>query len=171
MVNNLRNYPNTELTWKQLAFLQRAYELRPGDEMLASVRWEDIFSSQATAETAEGRWLFQREGFWKKQVVAYQLGALGAREETPFATIQRNMGGQGTLVLANGREFMWKNTNIWRGEWSWLTNDSTPPLVSFRHKQMEIMPQASSLTELPLLVTFGFYLVILRQSEQVASAS
>jgi hypothetical protein len=170
MMKHLHEYPNLQLTWKQSGCFQRAYELRAGEETLAAVRWEGMFSSQVMVETADGLWLFKRESFWGNQMAAYQLGANGTSQQMQVATFKRNWGGKGTLILADGRQFQWKHTRIWGDEWSWL-DDNDLQLVRFKHKKVEIMPPASPLIELPLLVTFGFYLVKLREDEQAASAS
>jgi hypothetical protein len=51
-----------ELVWVQLARLKQEFELRAGDDVIATLRWQR--SSLAIAETADQSWTFKREGFW-----------------------------------------------------------------------------------------------------------
>ena len=49
-----------ELTWTQTGCRKPEYELRADDEIVATLRWQR--GSLAVAETANGRWSFNRPG-------------------------------------------------------------------------------------------------------------
>src|SRR5256885_383788 len=65
-VRSIREVVGRELRWIR-AGRGHAYELRAGDEIVGSLRWEH--SSLASGETADERWTFNREGgFWHPRI-------------------------------------------------------------------------------------------------------
>ena len=89
-----------ELSWHQPKGLRRHFELRIGDEVLATLRWETNFGSLATAETAEGRWTFKRVGFWRPKVTVRAAGS-----DADLAVFEPRWTGSGTLTLASGHSY------------------------------------------------------------------
>jgi hypothetical protein len=51
-----------EPKWTQPHAFKMEYELRVGDELAATLRFKSSFSSRATTESADGCWMFRREG-------------------------------------------------------------------------------------------------------------
>ena len=54
-----------KLEWVQPSAWKMQYELRAGDELIATLRFRSSFGSFATAESADGCWTFKRVGFWQ----------------------------------------------------------------------------------------------------------
>jgi hypothetical protein len=85
--------------------------------------------------------------------------------------------GTGTLDLRDGLQYHWTAANGWQSQWAWQAGDGTP-LVTFTVRQglvkvegrVEIAPAAGSLPDLALLVTLGWYLVVLRAWDTAATA-
>jgi hypothetical protein len=176
-----------ELVWQQPNAFKYEYELRAGDEVLATLRWRTLSGSLATAETAEGSWTFKRVGFWRARITARPLGS-----ERDAATFEPRWTGSGTVTLAQGASHRWGPTNAWQTRWAWHDADGVP-IVQFHNKHgaasegyVEISPAAASLPpvthldetyrpiargeeepppvalpELPLFLTLGWYLLVL----------
>jgi hypothetical protein len=187
-----------ELIWRQPSAMKQHYELRAGDEVLATLRWEKNWGSLATARTAEGAWTFKRAGFWQQRVAVWPAGE--ARE---VATFTPKWTGDGALVVAGGRTFRWAGKGFWGLEKFWQAGEDTPPLVGFKHQgairtearvvlspaaavlpetvQLDdlyrplppeaMAPPSAPLAELPLLVTLGFYLMVLEVMDSAAVAA
>ena len=155
-----------ELVWKRPSILTREYELRGGDEVLATLRWPRSLGSLAEAEAAEGRWTFKRTGFWKPRATIRRAGS-----EEDLATFRPEWTGNGVLELAGGSPpRRWTATNSLRSRYAW-EDDAGEPLVRLHSRGLkteaavEVEPDALRLPELSLLLLFGLYLVMSEQND------
>jgi hypothetical protein len=162
----------SNLKWVQPSAFRNDYELRAGDEVAASLRFRSAFGSFATGESADGCWTFKRVGFFQTRVTIRQCG-----EESDVATLKNNTwSGGGTLEFPNGRKLL-VTTSFWQTSLQ-FTTDSGSPLVQFNtggmihlNATVDIDPAAADLTELPLIVLLGWYLVVMMHSDAAASAA
>lgn len=173
----IRAIANQFLRWTQPALLKREYELRAGDEVVATLRWQKTFGSLALAETANGTWTFKRSGFLRPKVMVRVPGS-----ETEVATFKPGWGGEGTLRFSDGRYYQWQHTNFWRSDW-FFSDQGGEPLVHFKAEfeasaavilfkhaaEVKFEPTAASVPDLSLLTALGWYLMVL-MSEDAAGA-
>ena len=82
-----------ELAWTQRSYCQGEYELRAGDDAVATLRWRG--GSLAVAETSDGRWSFERPGY-RRSWVSVRTAGTG----TEIAVFSSYRTGSGTLELA-----------------------------------------------------------------------
>jgi hypothetical protein len=148
-----------KLTWTRPSARKRAYELRAGAEVVATLCWEHAWGSRAVAEAGNSRWTFRRVGFRHPRVTVRAVGS-----ETDLATYSGGGMGRGTLDLSPTRRFQWGPTRFWHRTWAWRQTDGTP-LVHFKiyglikiEGTVEVGP-AAALPELDLLVPLGWYLL------------
>jgi hypothetical protein len=160
-----------ELQWVQPGLLKMYYELRAGDERVATLRFRSTYGTFATAESADGCWTFKRVGFWQTRV---SIRPCGASHETAVFKNDTWSGG-GTVEFPDGRRVL-ANTNFWQTNYEFMT-EAGEALVEFRaggwirlSAQVEVDPKAATLAELPLLVTLGWYLVVMMDIDTGASA-
>ena len=161
-----------ELRWVQPSVRQSTYELRAGDEVVAALRWQKACGSLADATTEDHHWTFKRTGFWHPRVTVRVPGS-----DADVAIFTARWTGTGTLELPSERRFHWGAANAWQSQWAWQDTEGAP-LVLFKGRQglakvegqVEITPAAAALPELDLLVTLGWYLVVLRARENAAAA-
>jgi len=161
------------LRWVQPRALKQELELRAQEIPIATLRFRGAFRSEATAESAEGCWTFRQVGFWRQRILIREYGA-----ETDLAVFHHHVWrGGGILELADGRRYTVR-TNFWTTRLE-LTDEAGNPLLTFRKiggflrlsAEMEISPEAKHLPELPWLVPFGCYLIVLKYREQAATAA
>ena len=188
-----------ELVWQQPTAMKEHYELRAGDEVLATLQWHRSWSSTlVTARTAEEAWTFKRSGFWQQRIGVRLLDS-----EREVATFKPDWAGNGVLTIEGGRTFRWVGKGFWGLEKLWQEREDAPPLIGFKHlgalktaarvvlsptaaalpetTQLddlyrplapdEMGPLSESLAELPLLVTLGFYLMVLEVMDAAAAAA
>lgn len=158
-----------ELAWTQRSYCHGEYELRAGDDAVATLRWRG--GSLAVGETSDGRWSFERPGY-RRSWVSVRTAGTG----TEIAVFSSHWTGVGTLEMAGGRHFHWSATNLWRSRWVWREVDGTE-LVSLRSRQrlrlsglVERSQAATALPELDLLVTLGWYLMVMRAQDSTTDA-
>ena len=158
--------------WKARGAFARDFDLVAGDESFATLRWEKAFGSLAAAETAEGRWTFKRAGFLNPRVTARVAGS-----DRDLATFRPDWGGGGTLVFEHGAAFRLRSHGFWNPRWV-LESPDGAELVEFRpegftrrNAHLEVKPGAAGLPELPVLVTIGWYLVILVEEDASAAGA
>src|SRR5437660_6157086 len=96
----IREADTAEFYWVHPHLLKRQYELYGGNELLATLRWQNPLGSLATAAAADGSWTFQRESFFQKHVV---VRLAGSGEEV--ARLKRNPGGSGLLIFNDARRY------------------------------------------------------------------
>ena len=150
----------------------RSWELRAGDDVIATLRWQR--QTLADAECADGRWTFKREGFWHPQVTARAAGS-----EQNAALFRPNWRGGGTLEIPESPPVHLAAANFWQSRWEWRQGDGGV-LVVFKSRQgiakvggdVQISPAARSSADLGLLVLLGWYLIVLfAQDSAIAAAS
>lgn len=157
------------LQWTQPSALQRDHELRMDGDLVATLRFEK--GSLATAEAAVGSWTFKREGLWRPRVTVRRAG-----NDRNIAAFRPHMGGIGELTFNDNREFQ-LTSNPLGSEWIWKVGDqvlirfSGPHGLIKANGTVEVKPDAAALTDLSLLVTLGWYLILLHLQEVAVTAT
>ena len=153
--------------------LQRAYELRSGEEILGDLRWNTQSGSLAEAEAGDGHWTFKRTGFFHPQITIRTQ-----QSDSNIAAFIPNWNAEGALEFCDGKCYQWKGTGFWRSQWA-FTSSRGEHLVDFEPhssflKQtaaVKVTPAGFQIPELSLLVLLGWYLLILRAEDDAASAA
>lgn len=159
-----------ELLWLQPVARKREHELRAGDDLVASLRFQR--GSLADAEAEGKHWTFKRQGFWHPRVTVRVPGS-----DMDIATFRPHWAGGGTLEFPDGRTVRLTTANLWQTEWAWQDKDQ--PLIRFKGRHgivkakgaAEIEPAAASSPDMPLLVLLGWYLILLHAEDSAAAAS
>ncbi len=169
---SLRDFAGQELRWTHPHFFQSVYELRAGDEILATVRSIGTFKTYDVAVAEGQQWTFRRAGsFWKSWTAIYAGEVQEVNEQMPpVATYTRARGG-GQLTFSDGRSYTWKALSRWRSIWAWTGPDGVPLLSMKTSKRLTIAPEGTHLPELPLLVLFAFHLMRIAEEQAAASAA
>ncbi len=108
-MKNIAELIGRELEWVQPSAWKMQYELRAGEEIVATLRFRSSFGSFATAESADGCWTFKRVGFWQTRVTIRGCGS-----DMDIAMFKNNTwSGGGTLELPDGRKVL-ATTNLWQ---------------------------------------------------------
>lgn len=157
--------------WRKVQAARRTFALRSDDTLLAGLRFEKPSGSLATADTAQGRLSFKRTGVFK---VRMTIRRAGSEEEIGVYTPKWDWGGG--LELAGGRRFSWRSVSMWSTRFEWASDDGTvllrlePSSKAKTEADLTVTPEGLAEPELPLLVTFGYYLLVLMADEMVAIA-
>ena len=161
------------LTWTQPHAFKLEYELRVGAELVATLCFENSFSSTATGESANGRWIFRRDDSSQTCIKIH-----AAEPETELATfIPNTWSNGGTLEFPDGRKWQ-VSTNFWQTRYDLLA-ETGETLLSYTQiggmfhlsALVEIRPHAAGLPELPWLVMLGWYLAVLLHQDSAAVIS
>ena len=159
-----------ELAWTQTGYCHGEYELRADDEIVAMLRWQG--GGFAIAETADGRWSFERPGFGRSPVSVRDV-----RSGVGIAAFGSNWKGGGTLDVPRGRRFLWTPANFWRSRWVWRQEGRTALMsLESRHRivkaegRVRLERAALALPERGLLVTLGWYLLVMRARDSTTDA-
>ncbi len=171
-MNTIREFAGQPLRWVQPKAVKQQFELHSGDEVLAVMQWQSSWRSSATAETAEGNWSFNRRGF--RQQVSIEAN----RADLPIPTLSRRWTGSATLTFPDGQSYLWKRSGFWGIKRAWTTPDGVP-LVTFKTAyglfktggEVAIEPTAATLPELALLMTLGWYLVVMAARDAAAASA
>jgi hypothetical protein len=178
-MRSIREVAEQTLRWTQPSALAREYELRAGDETLATLRWQKAFGSLALAESADGEWTFKRSGFLSPRVTVRAPGS-----ETELAVFRPGWRGEGALRLSDGRGYQWANTSFWRSEWA-FADEAGEPLVRFKTEfepttgfaffkqaaEVTFEHRGHSLADLSLLTLLGWYLMVLMAEDAAGAAA
>ena len=164
--------PST-LSWQQPQAFKCDYELRAGDELLATLRKASRFGLAMDGEIGAARFTLRPEGFLRSRTTVQEDGATG--EPVVF---QSGFCGGGRLALPDGRSYRWKMTSFWGSRWAFV-DDSDRPLVSFKSRNrlfragsdVEIGPGALALPELPVFLLLGWYLLLRIAQDSAAAAA
>ncbi len=168
-MEHIATMAQASLQWMQLSMFKQHYELRAGETLVAEMRFRSAWGTLATASSADGCWTFKRVGFWQNKA-----SIRVCEDEADLAIFQNaTWSGGGTLTFADSATFK-ATTNFWNTQLGFQT-EADEPLVRFHiggifkaSAEVEILPAAMVLKELPLLVLFGWYLVVMLQSDSAA---
>jgi hypothetical protein len=157
-----------ELMWVQPARRKQEFELRAGDEVVGTLRFER--SSLAIGETADQSWTFKREGFWHPRITVRVPGS-----DVNVALFSPGWAGGGTLDI-DGRQLRFVAANFWHSQWDWVDAQNKPVVHFKSHQgllktegQVEIETEAIQSPDLRLLVVLGWYLLVLFARDAAAS--
>jgi hypothetical protein len=158
-----------ELRWVKPKRLKRRYELRAGEEAVATLT--RFGATGATGEWNGGRYVFSQKGWFNQRI--FVRGDPTTSDAAPLATFTRR---DGVLTFADGRTLVWKKPNRWRSKRVWL--DGAAPLVEFdpangyASPRVTITPEGAPRAELPLLLLLGEYLIVrAREDADAVSAT
>jgi len=162
-----------ELVWLQPHATQRVFELRAGEEVLGSLRWESSFGSLADARAEEVHWTFKRTGFFSPQITIRLSGS-----DANLAVFTPNWKGEGVLDFSGGKCFRWLGIGFWRSQWAFARSSGEhllelEPKTAFfkRTAVVKVTPDGRQTSELPLLVILGWYLMVLRSDDDASVAA
>lgn len=169
-MKRLAEVTGLSLQWMQPSAWREAYELRAGDDLVATLRFRSALGSFATAETAGDCWTFKRVGFWTTHVTVRRCDT-----DEDLAVFHNNTWtGGGTLEFADGRRYP-ASTNFWQTRYE-FQSETGEPLVRFdiggvfrQSADVIIQPAALYLADLPLLLTLGWYLAVMMHQDSAAA--
>lgn len=161
------------LRWSQSSALKlkEESELRAGADLGGTLKLRSMLGTLATAESADGCWTFKRVGFFQNRATIRARGS--ERDVAVFKNNTWTAGG--TLEFPDGPTFR-ATTNFWLTSLEFRT-DTDEPLVRLKYggffrrsADVEISSQARAVVQLPLLVLFGWYLLVMLDRDAGAVA-
>lgn len=141
-------------------------ELQADDALVARLERRSIFGTLATGESADGCWTFKRVGFLQTRAT------IRACDDSADLALFRDNTWQsgGTLELAAGSHYR-VTTNFWSTRLEFVRDDDAP-FVTFhmsgvlkRSAEVVVHPIAREHPDTPLVVLFGWYLVVMYDSD------
>jgi len=168
----LTEKPTAPLAW-QAERGGRAFELRSGDQVVATLAFEKTFGSLATGRTAVGAWTFKRAGFLQPRVTVREAGA-----ELDLAVFHPTWTGSGEVEFRSGARVHWRSFGFWSREWAFVRG-AEERLVTFRPdddvsspgSRVELSAAARRMPEAGVLLCLGIYLRALAMHEAAAAAA
>ena len=160
------------LRWEQPSANRLEYELRAGDVGLGRLHFPSSFKNIANASNADGEWTFDRPGFWQRRVLVMD------RSGRELAAFEPNFWrGGGLLILPDGRQWP-TSSNFWATQYH-LFDENQEHLLAytgiggFFHASCDltIHPICRDLPELPWLVPFGWYVIMMNRRDSAAAAA
>ena len=169
---------DSKLSWVQPKTFERQFELRAGGKLFGTLRLEKALGTLATAHAATGTWTFKRSGFLNPRVTVREAGG-----ETDAAVFWPRVWGGGWLDYPTGKRFQWKSMNFWGSAWAFTgmqgetvftmrpgSEESRLSDLLKNQALVDVDAHAYDLTELPLLLMLGWYLMIMQHEESTAGA-
>ena len=161
------------LHWVPAKGLKRTYELHAADETLGCIRWPKLFGSLAEAEYRGSRWTFKRGGFLRPHVTVRE-----GLSEVDLAVLELSWGGSGLMKMRDGARFRWERLGFWGRRFA-FTDEVGVELVAFeptfgllrRIGAVETRGEIGKTPEFGLLVTLGWYVIMLIADDETARAA
>jgi hypothetical protein len=161
-----------ELKWIQPRALKQDYELLAGDELAATLQFPNSFRSNATGESADGAWDFDREGPFHTRIV---VRPSGSSEE--IAVFKKSAWkSSGTLELPDGSTYR-TGSSFWASRYSFLDASGEPIIelkncgVLHRAANVAIAQRATTIAELPMMVILAWYLDVLMLNDAAVATT
>ena len=175
----LRVTPEIHPSWFQPRTMERSFELRDGERLLGTLHFPRFGGSLATASFTAGEWTFKRVGFFRPRVTVRPSG-----QEVDLAVYRpKGWGSEGELQFVGGHSYGWKPANFWATRYAFV-DDAERAVVTFKpgaeegkwsdlfkyQALVEIDPSVYDREELPILVSLGWYLMILHHDDSAGAA-
>jgi hypothetical protein len=169
-MENISNYIGQPLYWLQPKVMERYFEFRsPDSALLGTLRLDRGLGMNGAAESADGKLIFERLGLFKSGITIRK-----SPTGIPIAKYSPKVFSKGILEFTDGRVYKFGPRDFWWRECA-FTNSLGSPVVKFRNNRkiqsfadifkargkVDVAPEAGNLAELPLLVTFGWFLLML----------
>ncbi len=104
-----------KLQWSKDVFGSKL-EIRRSYELIGSIRWENIISSQAQAMIAGRLFTLNREFFLSK------IEIYDSNDQSLLGMVMINLFNPRSDVVINGKRFELEIQNFWQSRWSWKYN-------------------------------------------------
>lgn len=161
------------LEWKQESAFGRYFELKGGDSVYAALEFVKRFGSLAEGRTAAGAWTYKRRGMMSPAVSARAAGS-----DADLAIYKPNWSSsKGELTLPSGETLEFRSASFWGQDWI-LSTPGGQTLLRFSTKgvvkqgsEVHVDPAARERADLPLLLTFCWYLLLLYQEDMSTNAA
>jgi hypothetical protein len=171
-MKSIRALVDHSLTWNQPKGLRQEYELRFGNDLVATLKFPKMLSTNAVAESGDGSWALERTGVFNTKITIRKIDS-----ETPLASYTaKPFKAGGFIQLEGGMKFVVR-IDGWHSTHELLTEDgeSLFELKSrgfFKHfVDVKMNRRALPIEEFPSLLVFLFYVILLgRRDAAVHSA-
>ena len=172
ILRRLKAVDYNHLTWKQMSFGEREFELMSGNDLVGRLNWPKWLSDYAVAECGDGRWGLDRVGFFRDRGVAIEAGA-----EAEVASVTFSWVGDSEITLANSRRYNLFKTGILGNDWV-LADEAEDEVFKikegmrwFKHDaHINLQVGAIMVPELPLLIMLSWYLAYMQLQDAAAAA-
>lgn len=170
-MKQMRNLSGRELRWVQPRAFRCSYELRDGEEVVATLQSAQNSSSAVVFESADGRWTFRRAGFWVPQTIVFDSS------ERAIARFHPNFWYPGGTLDIEGAGTLKAKSNFSMSRLDFRDGDVEPVIrcerfrgIFHRGSITRIAPPAAGRGELPWLVGLAWHLALKMQDEAGAAA-
>ena len=158
----------------------RCYSLRANSEVCGSLQFARGRSSLATARTSNAGWTFKRVGFFTP-IISIKSEESGELEAVFHPRGTRSVG---VLETRSGESYLW-NERFWSVSHTKHALSGKPVILFMEAGTLEstigsldavsagvlMEPTAYRLPHLPLMLTLGWYLMLLKDEETVVAAA
>ena len=124
-MKRLMDVADRSLEWSQPKATRASYELRAGEDLVATLEFRNSFGSLATGASADGRWTFKRQGFFRPVVTVRQEGNDVEIGQFHHQTWRAG----GTIDLSADRRLL-VSTSFWQTRYE-ITTPAEDPLITF----------------------------------------
>jgi hypothetical protein len=169
----MRDIRASELEWVQPRAMERYFVLRSDQDVLATLRWRNMFGSLAEASTAEGIFTLKRGGFLQPYVTIRQAGT-----EDDIAVLKISLFRHGTLEFRIGKVVSLVSTRFFGFEWEFI-DENRQKLCSMRMRnalmkrygEVAVSSTVRRDRDLLVMLVIGWYAMVLMSNESSAAAS
>jgi hypothetical protein len=161
-MNRIQSLQEQTLEWAQQNVLKMNYELKAGDDVVATLRFRSAFGSHATGENADGCWTFKRVGLFQTRATIRACGS-----DAEIATFTNNTwSGGGALECNDGHKFL-VTTNLWQTHLE-VKDASGRSLLRLKNEgilrasaTLKIQPSGLTMPEMSWMMIFIWYLAVM----------
>jgi hypothetical protein len=171
---------NSQLFWEQPKISQRNYILRSEEDTFGQLHFNSAFNTTAEATSGDEHWIIKQLGF-----LSDRISVQSKSSDVELANYLPDWTGTvGEIQFSTGEKYCWGATNFIGTKFTISIVDS-PELITYQsgtrrrkfsdlfkqQAQIVIAPDAWQIKELPILVSLGWYLVIVRMEDAAVIAS
>jgi hypothetical protein len=168
-MRSITSYLDFTLTLQQSDTVKSLYEIRFGDELLGSINMPRLWSDRAEAESADGRWMFERQGLLKPKILARAL------DGNILATYQPHSFKRISSIMIGEEEAFSVKKGIFR-ETLAVSSRFDTQIIHFQnhgnvrfHSEINFSYEAKRIKQLPLVFFLSCYILLLDRRDAARS--
>ena len=154
-LNEFRFIP---LDWHQPDIWKRYYQLKFDDELVATLKWRNIFGTKVEGWTSVGKWIISRKGLFHP---VYHVKKKGSKQTILKVRVRSSK--IQPIKAPSGNVYQWKRFDFWKREYGWMLDDK--PIMEFkallgikrRHVNFFYILEGVSEEELSILLLLGTF--------------
>lgn len=126
---NISSPAQVQVQVVKTGWIKRSYRFLSGDDVVAELNYTKSYSNNASAIMHGVEFAIRRRGFWKQYLEI-------SSNSNEHYNMKVGLSWRGTMNVTDPdrKQYVFRQTSVWKSKWGWINNRSERLLVEMRSK-------------------------------------